>query len=45
MKWIARKQDGRVLSGFSCLKIGQVTGFCEHGNKPSGSVQCKECTN
>jgi len=45
MKWITRKQDGRALSGFSCLNTGQVTRFCEHGNKPSGSVICKECTN
>jgi hypothetical protein len=45
IKWIARKQDGRALTGFSCLKFGQVTGFCEHGNGPSGSVKCKDCPN
>jgi hypothetical protein len=45
LKWIARKQDGRVLTVFSCLKTGQVTGFCERGNEPSGSVKCMECPN
>jgi hypothetical protein len=41
--WIVRKQDGRVWTGFICVKIGQVTGFCEHGNEPSGSVKCRVC--
>jgi hypothetical protein len=26
----------------SCLRKGQVAGYCEHGNEPSGFVKCGE---
>jgi hypothetical protein len=38
LKWILKKYDGIVWTGFIWLGIGQVVAWCEHGNKPSGSI-------
>jgi hypothetical protein len=35
-KWILRKQGG---TGFISIRYGPVTGSCEHGNEPSGSIK------
>jgi len=39
-KWIFRKQDGAWIE-YIWLRIGQVLGCCECGNKPSGSTKCR----
>jgi hypothetical protein len=28
-------------TGFIWLRIGQMAGFCEHGNEPSGTVKSR----
>jgi hypothetical protein len=38
--WIFRERDVGVRSGLGWLKIRQVAGTCECGNKPSGSIKC-----
>jgi len=38
---ILKGRDG-VLTGFVSLSMGQVVGFCECGNEPSGSIKCGE---
>ena len=38
LKWIFRNRDG--VMDWICL--GKVTGTCECGNEPSGSIKCRE---
>jgi hypothetical protein len=39
LKWILKKQGVRMWAGFMWLRIGTVEGFCEHDNKPLGSIR------
>lgn len=36
-KWALKKWDEEVRTGFIWLGMGQVAGWCEHGNEHSGS--------
>jgi hypothetical protein len=40
LRWICRKWDVGVWTVLSWLR--QVTGTCEYGNEPSGSIKCGE---
>jgi hypothetical protein len=42
LKWILRKWDGWVLTGFMCLRQGPVESCCEHGNAYFGSIKIGE---
>jgi hypothetical protein len=42
LRWMFRKLDGVVGTGWSCLRIGQVAGTCEYGKETSGSIKCGE---
>ena len=42
LRWIVRKWDVGVWTGWDWLRIGAVAGTCECGNVPSGSVKCGE---
>jgi len=42
LRWIFRKWDVGIWTGFISLRIGQVAGTCECGNEPSRSIQCGE---
>jgi hypothetical protein len=42
LRWMFRKWDVGVWTGLSWLRIETVAGTCECGNKPSGSVKCRE---
>jgi hypothetical protein len=42
LKWILKKQDGCVWTGFIWLRIGSVAGSCGHGNKLLGSMKGRE---
>jgi hypothetical protein len=37
--WILWKEGGKVWTGCNWLSIQLVTGCCEHGNEPSGSMR------
>ena len=37
LKWIFRKWEGFVRTGWSWLRIGTGGGTCEYGDEPSGS--------
>jgi len=39
------REIGRVWIGFIWLRINTLTGFCEHGNGPLGSIKCVEFLN
>jgi hypothetical protein len=40
LKWIFERLFGGHRSDRSVSGSGQVAGFCECGNKPSGSIKC-----
>jgi hypothetical protein len=42
LKWIFRKQGGKVWIGFTCLKTGTGGGLCEHDNEPSCPINGAE---
>jgi len=42
LKWIFRKWDGGHGLNRAGSGCGQVTGTCECGNEPSGSIKCGE---
>jgi hypothetical protein len=42
LKWTLNRMGGRGLDS-SGSGQGQLVGFCEHGNEPSGSIKCWEC--
>jgi hypothetical protein len=42
LKWILKKEDEKVWTGFHWLRIRQVAGYCEHGNEPPGSSSVSE---
>jgi hypothetical protein len=42
LRWIFRKWEGVVGTGWSWLGYGQVAGTCECGNELSGSIKCGE---
>jgi len=42
LRRIFRKWEVGVWTGSSWLRVGQVTGTCEWGNEPSGSIKCGE---
>jgi hypothetical protein len=42
LKWILEKWDVRHGLGRSGSGQKQVAGSCECGNKPSGSIKCRE---
>jgi hypothetical protein len=44
-RWIFRKWDVRVWTGFSWLSIETGGGTCEFGNEPLGSIKCREFLN
>jgi hypothetical protein len=35
-EWSLEKQDGKVQTGFTWLKMGSVAGSCEHANVSLG---------
>jgi hypothetical protein len=39
LRWIFRKLERVVWTGWSWLRIGAVGGTCEYGNEPSGSIK------
>jgi hypothetical protein len=39
LKWILKKQNGRVWTAFNRLRIGMVASSCEHGKEPLGSIK------
>jgi hypothetical protein len=39
LRWTLGRQGSMERTGFGCLRIGPVAGFCEHGNEPSGSIK------
>jgi len=40
--WIFKTWGWVAWTGLIWLKIGKVTGTCECGNEPSGSIKCGE---
>jgi hypothetical protein len=38
LRWIFRKWEGVVGTGWSGLRIGQLADTCEYGNELSGSI-------
>jgi len=44
LRLILRKWDGRGCTriGSIWLRMGQMAGTCEYGNKPPGSIKCEE---
>jgi hypothetical protein len=42
LKLIFKKLNGEAWTGLFWLRIGQVAGDCECGNKLSGSIKCGE---
>ena len=42
LRWIFRKREEVVGTGWSLLKIGRGGGTCEYGNELSGSIKCGE---
>jgi hypothetical protein len=42
LRLIFRKLGVGAWNGSSWLRMGQVVGTCECGNKPSGSIKCGE---
>ena len=42
LKWILNKYLSRVWTGFIKFRILTSGKPCEHGNKPSGSITCRE---
>jgi hypothetical protein len=38
LRWTLGRQESMGRTGFSWLRIGSLTGFCEHGNGPSDSI-------
>ena len=40
LRWIFRKWEGVVGTGWSWLRYGQVAGACEYGNELLGSIKC-----
>ena len=42
LRWILRKWEGVVGSGWSWLRIGTGGGTCEYGNGLLGSIKCGE---
>jgi hypothetical protein len=42
LRWIFSKWTVGARTGLIWIKIGKVSGTCECGNEPSGSVKCGE---
>ena len=42
LRWILKKWERVVETGWSWLRIGQMAGACEYGNELSGSIKCRE---
>ena len=42
LRWIFRKWEGVVGTGWSWLRIGHLAGTSECGNELSGSIKCGE---
>jgi hypothetical protein len=42
LRWMFRKLEGVVGTGWSWLRIGQVAGTFEYGKEPSSSIKCGE---
>jgi hypothetical protein len=42
LKWIMRKQDVRLWTGFIWLVLGSSSGSFELGNEPLGSIKGEE---
>ena len=40
LRWILRKWEGVVGTGWGWLRIGTVGGLCEYGDELSGSIKC-----
>ena len=41
LRWIFRKWEWVVRTGWSWLRKGQVAGTCEYGDEPSGSKNAR----
>ena len=42
LRWISRKWEGVVGTGWSSLRIGTDGGTCKCGDEPSGSIKSGE---
>ena len=42
LRWIFRKYEGVVGTGWNWLRIGTDVGACEYGNELLGSIKCGE---
>jgi len=42
LKWILKKYEGTVCTGFIWLRRGASEGCFKHGNEASNSIKCKE---
>jgi hypothetical protein len=42
LRWIFRKWEGVVGTGWSWLRIGRGGSTCEYGDELSGSIKCEE---
>jgi hypothetical protein len=40
-KWIFVKDDGKMWTGLSWLRVRTMSGASERGNEPSGSIKCE----
>jgi hypothetical protein len=39
LEWILVKQGGKMCTACVWLRMGPVTGCCDYGNEPSGSIK------
>ena len=42
LRWIFRRLEGVVGTGWRWLRIEEVAGTCEYGDELSGSIKCGE---
>jgi hypothetical protein len=42
LRWVFRKRDVGVWTGWSWIRLGQVAGTCECGDEPLGSIKYGE---
>jgi hypothetical protein len=42
LRWVFRKYEGVVGTGWSWLRLGEVAGTCEYGNELSGYIKHRE---
>jgi len=42
IKMDLKDQDKMTRTGFFRIRTGKAVGSCKHGNKPPGSITCKQ---